>query len=76
MRDHITSASQASKYMLHSRVGEYLSPEATSDVEKTKGESGLTLDIERVGSRSRGEVARFLFLEVAGSTDLIGEQNI
>lgn len=63
--------------MLHSRVGEYLSPEVTSDdVEKTKGESGLTLDIERVGSRSRGEVARFLFLEVAGSTDLIGEQNI
>lgn len=59
--------------MLHSRVGEYLSPEATSDVEKTKGESGLTLDI---GSKSRGEVARFLFLEVAGSTDLIGEQNI
>lgn len=62
--------------MLHSRLGEYLSPEATSDAEKTKGESGLTLDIERVGSRSRGEVARFLFLEVAGSTDLIGEQNI
>lgn len=53
--------------MVHGRV-------ATSDAEKTKSEIGLALDIERVGSGSRREVARFLFLEVARSTDLIGKK--